>query len=63
MSEDKLKIIYKHNRPYGIRNEDGFILFFPTVTKYEGQEERYKEEILEQFALATYLFMALKRRG
>ena len=50
-----IKIIHKHNKPYGIRDENGYLLFFPKITKYTGQEERYKEEVMEQYKLAEDL--------
>jgi len=58
-----LKIVYKHGQPHGIRDENGFLLFFPRVDKYTGQDERYREEIEEQYALADYLLSSLKGRN
>jgi hypothetical protein len=55
----EVKIIYKHNKPYGIRNTDGFLFFFSNIYKYEGQEERYREEIEQQFKLADFLVKGL----
>lgn len=55
-----IKIIYKNNKPYGIRDEGGFLLFFPKISKYQGQEERYRKEIEQQFILADYLKEKLK---
>lgn len=55
-----LKIIYKHHKPYGIRDEGGFLFFFTEISKYSGQEERYRNEILEQWKLADYLLKQLK---
>lgn len=59
MPEDKLKIIYKYNKPYGIRDSGGFLFFFTDISKYEGQEERYREEIENQYKLADFLLKAL----
>jgi len=50
-----VKIIYKHNKPYGIRDKGGFLFFFSGINKYQNQEERYREEIEERFKLADYL--------
>ena len=61
MSE--LQIIYKNNKPYGIRNENGFLLFFSNLHKYTGQEERYRMEIEEQLTLADFLLNTLKQRN
>jgi hypothetical protein len=60
---NKLQIIYKHNKPYGIRDENGFLFFFADVSKYPNQEERYRQEVLAQFALADYLLASLQARG
>ena len=56
-----LKIIYKNHKPYGIRDEGGFLLFFPDISKWLDQEDRYVEEIKEQFDLADLLLQALKK--
>lgn len=58
----KLQIIYKHNKPYGIRDENGFLFFFADFTKYIGQEERYREEIEQQYKLADFLLNALQQK-
>ena len=58
----KLQIIYKYNKPYGIRDTTGFLFFFSNITKYNNQEERYREQIDEQLALADYLLKALQER-
>lgn len=55
-----LQIIYKHNKPYGIRDENGYLFFFANITKYHGQEERYREEVVQQYRLADYLLKSLK---
>lgn len=60
---NKLQIIYKHNKPYGIRDENGFLFFFTEVSKFPNQEERYRQEVQEQFALADYLLASLQARG
>lgn len=62
MKHKKLQIIYKNNKPYGIRDETGFLFFFAKISKYVGQEERYRKEIEEQYALADYILVCLKKR-
>ena len=62
MEHKKLQIIYKDDKPHGIRDENGFLLFFCTVQKYQGQETRYKTEIYEQFELAESLINFLNWR-
>jgi len=59
---EKLQIIYKNNKPYGIRDKNGYLVFFSEISKYPGQEERYRQEIEEQYALADYLLSALQKR-
>ena len=54
-----LQIIYKNNKPYGIRDEGGFLFFFVNISKYTGQEERYRKEVEEQYELADYLLSSL----
>ena len=62
MEHIKLEIIYKNNAPYGIRDENGYILHFLPVRKFGGQEERYRQEVEEQFKLADYLLKSLQER-
>ena len=57
-----IKIIYKNNKPYGIRDKSGFLFFFSKISKFDNQESRYKQEILEQFELAESLCEFLKLR-
>ena len=52
---DKIQIIYKNNKPYGIRDKGGFLFFFPGINKFTGQEERYRDEVAEQYKLADDL--------
>lgn len=56
----KPRIIYKHNKPYGIRDDSGFLFFFSKISKFGGQEERYRREVEEQYRLADYLLSVLK---
>lgn len=58
----ELQIIYEYNKPHGIRDETGFLLFFVDIHKYSNQEERYRKEIVEQYKLADYLLECLKNR-
>jgi hypothetical protein len=62
MKHEKLQIIYKNHKPYGIRDDGGYLFFFSDVSKYPGQEERYRSEVEEQFALADYLLQSLEER-
>ena len=51
----KVQIIYKNHKPYGFRDDEGFLLFFTRVSKYGGQEDRYREEVEEQYKFADKL--------
>ncbi len=57
---DDYKIIFKHNKPHGIRDKGGYLFFFTKITKYSDQEERYRKEVEEQYELADYLLKQLK---
>jgi len=57
-----LEVYYKNGRPQCIRDITGVLFFFSDIQHYNGQEERYKEEVMEQYALAEYLLVALKNR-
>lgn len=56
----EVKIIYKHNKPYGIRDSTGYLFFFPDRHRYTGQDERYRLEVEQQYRLADYLAKALR---
>ena len=59
--DSELQIIYEHGQPEGIRDKGGFLLFFPKVSKWSNQEERYREEIAERYRLADYLLKKLEQ--
>lgn len=61
MCDDDLQIIYKHDKPYGIRDKGGYLFFFADIHKWEGQEKRYRQEVEQQYNLADYLLSALKK--
>lgn len=64
VTHEDLKITYYENvRPKGIRDRTGFLFFFTNISKYPEQEERYRQEIKEQYQLADYLLSALVKRG
>jgi hypothetical protein len=59
---NKLQIIYELNKPYGIRDSSGYLFLFTKIDKYSGQEERYRQEVEEQYKLADFLLNALRGR-
>lgn len=58
----KAEIIYKNNKPYGIRDNGSFLFFFTDIMKYTGQEERYKSELERRNKLADYLLKTLNKK-
>lgn len=60
---DQLKLVYEHGQPHGIRDRGGYLMFFPSVTKYEGQEERYRNELAQRSRLADFLLRSLQQSG
>lgn len=54
-----LQVIHKNGQPYGIRDNGGYLLFFPEISKFTGQEQRYIKEIQEAFALSEKIIKAL----
>ena len=63
MKMKELQIIYKHNKPYGIRDIGGYLLFFTDISKFSNQEERYRQEIAQQYKLADFLLASLQRHN
>ena len=58
----EIKTIWKNHKPYGIKDECGFLFFFTKITHFPGQDERYRNEIAEQINLADDLENFLKTR-
>ena len=52
------ELVFRHDCPYGIRNEDGFICFLRKPFHYTGQDQRYKAELLEAEAQAQLIVAA-----
>jgi len=61
MKLENLQIIYKCDKPHGIRDSGGFLFFFTKIGRYGNQEERYRREVKEQCDLADYLLEKLKK--
>lgn len=63
----KPRIIYKNSRhlkedkPYGIRDNGGYLFFFVDISHYDGQDERYEEELKQQQLLAEYTLAELSK--
>jgi hypothetical protein len=63
MKHEELQIIDEHGQPKGIRDRSGFLVFFTPVSRYEGQDERYAEELAEGRTLAQFVLHALMGRS
>ena len=61
---NEYKIIYNSTgtKPHGIRNADGFKLFFPEIFKYSNQKQRYDEKLKEQNDLAQFILNSLNEK-
>ena len=59
MLED-LQIINENGQPYGIRDTNGFVLFFAPVQRFQGQDERYQNELRRREGIARYILDALE---
>lgn len=62
MKHKNVGIVYELNQPYGIRDDTGFLFFFPHNSMYPDQEERYKREVSDKKELAEYLLKCLEER-
>jgi hypothetical protein len=56
----KYTLVYENNRPYGIRDERGYVIFFPWVPNFDGQDDRFAYELGAQKNLAEYVLTCLK---
>lgn len=61
---DGLAIIEKNtfrdgSRVDSIRNHGGALVFFPEISHYDGQDERYRRELKEQHELAEVIYNAI----
>jgi len=54
-----VRVIYEHGEPHGIRDDSGYICFFNSVTKFPGQDDRYRREIVERQEIADFMCDAL----
>ena len=56
-----LKISWRdETRPFGIRDDGGFLIFFREVIRWAGQDERYEQECKEQRELAEFVLENMK---
>lgn len=55
-------VVYRYEKPYGIRNRNGYVLFFSDVVHFRGQDERYEREFEEQRVLVSVILDALRSK-
>lgn len=55
----KFQLVYRNAKPHGIRNDDGFVIFFAEVVRFPNQEERYRQELVDQLVLVELVLFAL----
>jgi hypothetical protein len=54
-----VRVIYEHGEPHCVRDDSGVICLFNPVTKFPGQDERYRREMRERAAIADFVCRAL----
>lgn len=59
LTDGELNLIYQQDQPSGIRDRGGYLFFFTRISRYDGQEERYREEVAQRIRLADFLLQAL----
>jgi len=55
-----VRVIYEHGEPHCVRDDSGVICLFNPVTKFTGQDERYRREMRERADIAEFVCKALK---
>jgi hypothetical protein len=51
----EFRCIWEYNKPKGLRNTGGYLLWLTHPNKYSGQEERYQKESKETMAFSELL--------
>lgn len=60
LCDGEVRVIYEHGEPKGVRDTTGYLCFFNRVNKYDGQEERYREELALRAQQAEVIAAALR---
>jgi len=60
ITDGKLQILYRYGQPHCIRDRGGLLFSFRKISKYTGQDERYREEIEQSYRLADFLLRKLR---
>jgi hypothetical protein len=55
-----VRVIYEHGQPKGVRDTTGYLCFFNRVNKYDGQEDRYRNELALRARQAEVIAAALR---
>lgn len=60
LSDGEVCVIYEHGEPTGVRDRTGFLCHFNRVSKYAGQEDRYRRELALRARQAEVIAAALR---
>lgn len=58
-----VRLVMRAGQPHGIRDDNGYLLFFPEVQHYTGQDERFARELRQRTSLAQGLRDYLEKRA
>lgn len=59
LCDGPVRVIYEHGEPCGVRDDSGYLCFFNRVSKWPGQEERYRGELALRARQAEVIALAL----
>lgn len=60
LCDGEVRVIYEHGEPTGVRDTGGYLCFFNRVSKWEGQEDRYRNELALRARQAEAIANALR---
>lgn len=60
LCDGAVQVIYERGEPSGVRDATGYLCFFNRVTKWPGQEERYRQELALRARHAEVIANALR---
>lgn len=60
LCDGEVRVIYEHGEPTGVRDAGGYLCFFNRVTKWPGQEDRYRKELALRARHAEVIANALR---
>lgn len=60
LCDGEVRLVYQHGEPHGIRDTSGYLCFFHRVSKWPGQEARYRSELALRARQADAIAAALR---